>query len=420
MMPHLPVHPSDFSDNLQAAIDYAYTIGSYVLLQPKEYHTGTLIIKPQTRIIGYGATLIGSGYINGPTPVPASDDVLGQTFGACFTDNEPATTFSPHFEGFKIQGFRYAFCSVGYAWYHPTFINMSSEAVNIFFFGYQGMQNPRIENVSGTFNCLLAGHATCFSSTHPFRGQDNVFTDGIHITGMGGTRPGVHPNPAFDEWFEQAILRPDEPSTWIAETNTYPLTGTWRKVSGRLVYLPGRNRRMVYSLRIKDVSMETATRGLVCVRAPHHIDIENIGGENIFHSVGESMILTTHGSGVFKNIQINQADSAATAKASIEVIEDPQYAYPYEANFSAINCEGAILGRVGFIQGLAGVSIGSDQPHPSAKLQIDSGSQGFLPPRMSTAQRNSINATNGLIIMNITTGKLNFYFNGTWRAVTSS
>lgn len=47
---------------------------------------------------------------------------------------------------------------------------------------------------------------------------------------------------------------------------------------------------------------------------------------------------------------------------------------------------------------------------PSAALEIDSTTKGFLPPRMSTAQRNAISSPAvGLIIYNTTTQKLNFY-----------
>lgn len=45
------------------------------------------------------------------------------------------------------------------------------------------------------------------------------------------------------------------------------------------------------------------------------------------------------------------------------------------------------------------VGVGTDQPHPSAKLEVTSTNSGFLPPRMSFAQRNAIiNPAAGLII----------------------
>lgn len=68
------------------------------------------------------------------------------------------------------------------------------------------------------------------------------------------------------------------------------------------------------------------------------------------------------------------------------------------------------------------VAIGTATPDVDAKLQIDSTTQGFLPPRMTTTQRNAIAAPvpAGLMIYNTTTNKLNFA-NGTgWEAVTSA
>jgi hypothetical protein len=35
------------------------------------------------------------------------------------------------------------------------------------------------------------------------------------------------------------------------------------------------------------------------------------------------------------------------------------------------------------------VGINTNNPHPSAALDISSSNSGFLPPRMSTAERNS-------------------------------
>ena len=61
------------------------------------------------------------------------------------------------------------------------------------------------------------------------------------------------------------------------------------------------------------------------------------------------------------------------------------------------------------------VGIGTVTPAASAKLEISSNSKGFLPPRMSEAERNNIeNPVDGLIIFNNTTGTINFYFNGIW------
>lgn len=66
------------------------------------------------------------------------------------------------------------------------------------------------------------------------------------------------------------------------------------------------------------------------------------------------------------------------------------------------------------------IGIGTSTPVATAALQIDSTSKGFLPPRMTTAQRDAISSpAEGLIIYNSTTKKLNFYNGSAWAAVTS-
>jgi hypothetical protein len=67
------------------------------------------------------------------------------------------------------------------------------------------------------------------------------------------------------------------------------------------------------------------------------------------------------------------------------------------------------IGRTGF--------IGSRQS--SASLQVDATTQGFLPPRMTTTERNAIaSPAAGLMIYNTTTAKLNVYTTA-WEAITS-
>lgn len=67
------------------------------------------------------------------------------------------------------------------------------------------------------------------------------------------------------------------------------------------------------------------------------------------------------------------------------------------------------------------VAIGTTTPDAAAKVQINSTTQGFLPPRMNTTQRNAIaTPPAGLMIYNSTTNKLNFYNGTAWEAVTSA
>jgi hypothetical protein len=65
------------------------------------------------------------------------------------------------------------------------------------------------------------------------------------------------------------------------------------------------------------------------------------------------------------------------------------------------------------------VGIGTTAPHASAKLQLDSTAKGFLPPRMTTTQKNAIaTPAEGLVVYDTTLAKLCVYTTA-WETITS-
>ena len=63
----------------------------------------------------------------------------------------------------------------------------------------------------------------------------------------------------------------------------------------------------------------------------------------------------------------------------------------------------------------AQVGIGTTSPAASARLDVTSTTQGFLPPRMTTSQRDAIaSPATGLVIYNTTTAGLEFRNGNTW------
>jgi hypothetical protein len=63
------------------------------------------------------------------------------------------------------------------------------------------------------------------------------------------------------------------------------------------------------------------------------------------------------------------------------------------------------------------VGIGTSSPDATAILDVSSTTAGFLPPRMSTAERDAIGGgapQEGLILYNVTTDKLQVYSAGAW------
>ena len=66
------------------------------------------------------------------------------------------------------------------------------------------------------------------------------------------------------------------------------------------------------------------------------------------------------------------------------------------------------------------LGIGSTNINASAALQISSSTQGFLPPVMTTTQKNAISSpATGLVVFDSTLGKLCVYGGSAWQTITS-
>ena len=68
-----------------------------------------------------------------------------------------------------------------------------------------------------------------------------------------------------------------------------------------------------------------------------------------------------------------------------------------------------------------GINADGSAANASAILDLKTTTQGFLPPRMTTVQRNAIsNPASGLVIFNTTSNALNIYFSGAWYQLSTS
>jgi hypothetical protein len=63
---------------------------------------------------------------------------------------------------------------------------------------------------------------------------------------------------------------------------------------------------------------------------------------------------------------------------------------------------------------LGQMALGTASPNASAQFQINSTTRGFLPPVMTTTQKNAISAIAGLVVYDSTTNKLCCYNGSTW------
>jgi hypothetical protein len=61
------------------------------------------------------------------------------------------------------------------------------------------------------------------------------------------------------------------------------------------------------------------------------------------------------------------------------------------------------------------LGVNSTSPNASARLQVDSTTQGFLPPRMTTTQKNAIGTpAAGLMVYDTTLNQMSYYNGTTW------
>ena len=67
------------------------------------------------------------------------------------------------------------------------------------------------------------------------------------------------------------------------------------------------------------------------------------------------------------------------------------------------------------------VGIGTNSPNPSALLELSSANQGFLPPRLTTSQRDLIqNPATGLTLYNTTVNAMQYYNGSAWVSIDSA
>lgn len=88
----------------------------------------------------------------------------------------------------------------------------------------------------------------------------------------------------------------------------------------------------------------------------------------------------------------------------------------------ARDADGLMLAEDGsdgvFIEDGGNVGIGTTTPESSAKLDVNSTTAGFLPPRMTTAQRDAISSpVDGLMIYNISNSCLQIFSNTIWNNI---
>jgi len=112
------------------------------------------------------------------------------------------------------------------------------------------------------------------------------------------------------------------------------------------------------------------------------------------------------GAGIEKNLKVGGTIQSGSS-IIIDGTSNPGTITESHGNISIDNENIYTTGKIG---------IGTTNPAGSAMLDVSSSSKGFLPPRMTIAQRRTIsNPVEGLIIYNTTYKKPNYYDGTLWR-----
>jgi hypothetical protein len=112
--------------------------------------------------------------------------------------------------------------------------------------------------------------------------------------------------------------------------------------------------------------------------------------------------------------QLLSVPYALHAKTADSLLSKPQIGIS-EILQNGSNAENLSLSNLG------NITIGTAVPEPSAAVTINSNSQGILLPRMTTAERDAIlKPANGLMLFNVSSGKLNYRSSNLWFEVSGT
>jgi hypothetical protein len=110
----------------------------------------------------------------------------------------------------------------------------------------------------------------------------------------------------------------------------------------------------------------------------------------------------------------DSSDSGPKVQAAIDAISDTTAGGRMSMVFSSVVTGGTLTERMRINSGGI-VAIGTASPDGTALLDVSSTTKGFLPPRMTTTQRDAISSPpNGLMLYNSTTDKLQVRAAGAW------
>jgi hypothetical protein len=276
---------------------------------------------------------------------------------------------------------------------------------------------------SGTNNLLFnwtynATAANAYGVLETYAGNNNlVIQSGAGRIGFGTTTIGskvqINGNAAIGYSASTAA-----PSNGLAVSgsvliNTTSTTGTFAPT------LLIRQNSTNYAFEIKTTSAKTSTTlnkfmalSSSDATSPQYLEIGIVGAatnSNRYFSFQTSeFLIADSGNIVFQPRGGNVGIGATTIGSKLQV--NGNAAIGYNASTAAPTNGMSVAGTV---------NVGTNTSVTTAALQVSSTTQGFLPPVMTTTQKNAITSpATGLVVFDSTLGKL-CVFSGTWQTITS-
>ncbi len=131
----------------------------------------------------------------------------------------------------------------------------------------------------------------------------------------------------------------------------------------------------------------------------------------------------TSGTSAAQNFKVLDGTGGAIIIESAAAIVDYNVVLPaaaptgFDGQMVSIDVDGKLTWDTGVFQAGGRLGVGG-VPVASAKLEVRSTTQGLLPPRMTTVQRDAIAApAGGLMIFNLTTSTMDFFNGAVWASL---
>jgi hypothetical protein len=147
-------------------------------------------------------------------------------------------------------------------------------------------------------------------------------------------------------------------------------------------------------------------------------------GLGVVNTEGRLHVRSANSDTPAETLFVDQFNAAGTDRAVLSVTPDAAN------NLVTLNSTGTNSGGFVFSSGgtermrmtaAGNLGVGTSTPNAAALLDVTSTTKGFLPPRMTTTQRDAITSPPaGLLIYNTSTNKLNVRVASSWEAVTSA